>query len=249
MPEGRGCGWAALRLFLLAASLAPCAARRWGEPARCAVLCHGFHVDAVDWHAVVIGDEGALGRATYAALLAHDERAALLVFGSGGSRRGDEAEGEYTLRVLRESVDSVPAGQRAAVAQLLASATTETVSRNTAEELERLVPLIAEHGIDKVILVSSPAHCPRVVREAHRILRPHFPDLVIYAAPCQTSFACCDDVAILEPPHRGDRNAALDPAPPLHALAGRMLHLRPHQKPDFARRADALLLELETADS
>ncbi|CAN0523330.1 unnamed protein product, partial [Laminaria digitata] len=71
-----------------------------------------------------------------------------------------------------------------------------------------------QENCDRIILVSSPTHLPRCLRDAcslgqeeeeeeerRRRWRP-----VILASPSGTSYADYgpDDVAIVEPPHRGD---------------------------------------------
>ena len=253
---------AALLCCSTVGSLAPAAAAAAPPPAvRTGVLVHGYHLQAPAWERVVWGDAktGELGRVPHGVDLALKERATLCVFGTGGSEADDGTlEGPYTLSYLRQNLHRLLLFERFADADLEAlSARLETVavaddaSTNTVEELEAARALFEAAGIDRVILVSSPTHLPRCLRDASVVFRKPGSSYrpVLLASPCDTPFlnTCAADVAVAEPPHRGDRDPATDPKPPFCELANRMLRLPAHQRPAFARRVDALLVENEEA--
>ncbi|KAJ1459436.1 hypothetical protein M885DRAFT_511400 [Pelagophyceae sp. CCMP2097] len=225
---------------------------------RTAVMCHGYHLQGAHWEKIMWGDEaeGKLGRVAKAAVLAFTEGADLLVLGSGASSHVStgELEGAYTLRFLKERVHRLGLFggldhlDCVAVKEFVDSvAIAELESCNTRTELERLAVFLKAAAIDRVVLVSSPTHAPRCLRDACAVFKGFSPPIEIVVAPCDTSFAEPGDLCIIEPPHRGDRDVALDAVngPPLHSLANRMLKLNPLLKADFARQLDQLLAQFE----
>lgn len=246
-----------LQLLCLAAHLGACVA------VKTAVLVHGYHLEAPNWEEVVWG--GGAGRIAHGARVAEAFGAELLMVGSGASTHGDtgETEGAYTLRWLRERrgavsgaptlVESATASLRAALGldppsgsleALLDGAVVDARSRNTREELERAAAVCRERAVDRVFLVSSPAHCPRVARDAAVVFERDCPGCAYFVAPCGTDFCAPGDVAVLEPPHRPDQ------AQPgrLHAVAARALRLPPAKRRAFETFADNFLADLEMRD-
>eukprot|EP00611_Tribonema_gayanum_P024598 TRINITY_DN5471_c2_g1_i1.p1 TRINITY_DN5471_c2_g1~~TRINITY_DN5471_c2_g1_i1.p1 ORF type:complete len:145 (-),score=37.69 TRINITY_DN5471_c2_g1_i1:41-418(-) len=65
---------------------------------------------------------------------------------------------------------------------------------------------------------------------------------VLLCSPCDTCWpgSSPSDVAIVEPPHRGDRDVALDSVP-LHGLVNRMFSLPARDRPAFQRDLNELL--------
>mmetsp|Transcript_15414 Transcript_15414/g.24005 ORF Transcript_15414/g.24005 Transcript_15414/m.24005 type:complete len:135 (+) Transcript_15414:308-712(+) len=97
----------------------------------------------------------------------------------------------------------------------------ETMSQNTREELTLCGEIFARAKLDKVLLISSPTHVPRCLKDACIIFseknykfRNH-----LLACPADTCYcnSTVEDLAIVEPPHRGDRDKFEDEKP-LHKL-------------------------------
>ena len=59
--------------------------------------------------------------------------------------------------------------------------------------------------VERAFCVSSPAHCPRVCRDAAVAFGARHPTCRWAVAPCRTDFSRASDVAVVEPPHRPDR--------------------------------------------
>ena len=205
------------------------------------ILVHGCHLQATGWESIIWGDESAqlLGRVPQAVLLAHREDANLVVFGTGGSIAADGTlEGDFTLKYLFDNFHRLAAFEafRSIDIGLLEQkmktcARLELHSRNTMEELDLCGEMFAQAHIARVILVSSPTHLSRCLRDASwlyakqkRPFRSH-----LFACPSDTSYAGCGplDVAIIEPPHRGDRDQSFDAEPELllHRLVARFFQL------------------------
>ena len=161
----RAARWLVVLAWTARSSSAAKSARPAAAP-KTAVLAHGFHLQAPNWDAVAWGDGG--GRLGYAYELARSENAELLVVGSGASIHEEtgESEGAHALRILRERAAA------AADDALLSNAEIDDASQNTRQELERFAALCRARGVDRAFCVSSPAHCPRVARDAAVASRP-----------------------------------------------------------------------------
>ena len=240
------------------------AARAPPPPLRTGVFVHGFHLQAEDRERAVWGDaaRGARGRVPHGVALALAARAALVVLGSGGSADAatGELEGAHTLRELREraargelaawGVDAPPDELRAFLSAASGVVRADTASRNTREELELARSLFRARGCERVVLVTSAAHAPRVARDASAVFgaaAPAWRPRELLVAPCDddAGFGDAARVAVVEPPHRGDRDPALDPSPPLHECVERALALPAARRVGFARELDELLSRFE----
>ena len=76
--------------------------------------------------------------------------------------------------------------------------------------------------VERAFCVSSPAHCPRVCRDAAVAFGARHPTCRWAVAPCRTDFSRASDVAVVEPPHRPDREQPL-----LHDVVNRVFRLPP----------------------
>ncbi len=100
--------------------------------------------------------------------------------------------------------------------------------------------------MERVILVSSPTHLPRCLRDACAIYGEDgdMSGLLreLYAAPSVTGYPgyTADDVAIFEPPHRPDR-----PGADMSRVVARAHDIPVNQRERFVRRLDDLLQEFE----
>ncbi|CAN0061468.1 unnamed protein product [Ectocarpus sp. 6 AP-2014] len=144
--------------------------------ARTGVLIHGCHLGAKRWRSIMWGDEQQqrLGRLPHGARLAWEESACVVVLGTGASERDGVLEGRYALEYLkdnweelgefREAFSGVDLEQmRTAVQPLLVA---EVRSQNTRQELLEAGCIFREKNCNRIILVSSPTHLPRCLRDA-----------------------------------------------------------------------------------
>jgi len=163
----------------------------------------------------------------------------LLVVGSGASIHEEtgESEGAHALRILRERAAA------AADDALLSNAEIDDASQNTRQELERFAALCRARGVDRAFCVSSPAHCPRVARDAAVAFRDAHPACRWFVAPCETCFADAADVAVLEPPHRPDK-----PGVGLNAVANAVLQRSPAEQRAFVDFATSFLERLDEGE-
>ncbi|CAN0347888.1 unnamed protein product [Ascophyllum nodosum] len=203
-----------------------------GGKMRTGVLIHGCHLEAKGWRSIMWGDEEhqRIGRLPHGARLAWQERAVLVVIGSGASEKAGVSEARFALGYLTSNWEELGKFKRAfgeinlekmraAVEPALVA---EVRSKNTRQELVEAGRLFRKERCDRVILVSSPTHLPRCLRDACSLwLEPHSSSLndkegddeddwrqrwrpVVLASPSDTSFVDFgpNDVAIVEPPHR-----------------------------------------------
>jgi len=154
------------------------------------------------------------------------------VVGSGASTDEEtgETEGAVILRRLREG------NSRASSDALISDAVVLDDALNTREELERFSELCRARGVERAFCVSSPAHCPRVCRDAAVAFGARHPTCRWAVAPCRTDFSRASDVAVVEPPHRPDREQPL-----LHDVVNRVFRLPPADQAAFVDHAVAFL--------
>ena len=172
------------------------------------------------------------GRYTQISAQAKAEAADLFVVGSGASTDEEtgETEGAVILRRLREG------NSRASSDALISDAVVLDDALNTREELERFSELCRARGVERAFCVSSPAHCPRVCRDAAVAFGARHPTCRWAVAPCRTDFSRASDVAVVEPPHRPDREQPL-----LHDVVNRVFRLPPADQAAFVDHAVAFL--------
>jgi hypothetical protein len=213
------------------------------------VLVHGCHLGAMNWRGIMWGNPpDELGRITKAVSVALQEEAAVMVFGTGASELEGKKEGEYTRDYMLEFFPTL--GEFSAfkgidlekARDLMAAiSVVECTSQNTRQEMEAASRIFLEHDVEKVILVSSPTHISRCIRDALVVF--HDPRLArlrkhLYAAASDTSYlgGRVDDVVIFEPPHRGDQQAFLT-----HYVVKRIFKIPEDDMPGFLKDLDVLL--------
>jgi DUF218 domain len=182
----------------------------------------------------------------------------VLVFGTGASERvvdrdgGKRSmkEGEYTLDFLLHHFGELadfPAFAKvdleALRQQVERTARAASRSQNTREEVTEAAELFLENGIERMILVSSPTHISRCVRDAYTALEDLRFDRLrhqLFATPSDSSYlgSRAEDVVIFEPPHRADRHSA-----PIHLNVSRILRIPPAELGGFLQRLDRILQE------
>lgn len=218
------------------------------------VLVHGCNLLIENWRHVAWGDPpDRLGRIPQGIMVAAEHDAEAIVFGTGASsktfRLGDSdktgkelLEADYSLEYLITHFASLakfePIVKR--IPQLadaneieqfkekiLQRVVIDNESQNTVEEIRHAGRIFVERGIERVILVSSPSHVVRCLRDAAAIYQndPQFGSLAneIYACPSTTCYegTTAGDVVVIEPPHRPDRHVV-----PTHRRIQRMLTLQ-----------------------
>ena len=151
--------------------------------------------------------------------VAVEQRADVIVLGSGGSDIDGKLEAEYTRDFLMEhflelAQFSLFHGVKVQTIQpqIEEILQPETRSRNTYQEIRLAAEIFKSAEVTNVILVSSPTHLPRCLRDACIIFDEdaRFASFAqnLYASPSQTSFhgTAASDVAIVEPPHQPNRS-------------------------------------------
>jgi len=192
-----------------------------------------------------------LGRVPHAVLLAWQEGATTVVFGTGASERDGKKESEITVQYMYDRWDDlaqfdalkdVPLQQAKKMMQRISVVDTET--QNTDQEVRNGLQVMARKKCSHAILVSSPTHLPRCLACACKVIgaEPHLFTGPMYASPSDTCYegASASDVVVVEPPHRGDRDKSLDKLP-IHDLVKRTFRVKPEQKADFLCELTALL--------
>jgi hypothetical protein len=220
---------------------------------RTGILVHGCHLEAFDWRGIVWGSPPhEPGRIPMAVYVAVKEDADVIVFGTGASERGGKKESEFTREYLLEHFseleefscfDGMAIGQQRDRMEAISVA--ECDSRNTLDEMGAAGRIFLEKGIEKAILVSSPTHIPRCIRDALEVFQaPEFATLKrnLYAVASDTSYlgGRVEDVVIFEPPHRGDRGSFLT-----HYIVKRILKIPEDRTDLFLKELDALLAKFQ----
>ncbi len=253
------------------------------------VLVHGYNLHADQWEDVAWGTPPErIGRVPMGIFVALSERADVMVFGSGASERDGLLESEATARLLWERFDELagfavfkgreaeltrPSGAGRFRQRIESILHLDRESKNTRDEIAYAGRLFVDRGVERVILVSSPTHLPRCLRDACAIYGEDggMSGLLqeLYAAPSVTGYPgySADDVAIFEPPHRPDRpghpgyrdcsgrpDHSGRPDRPVHSdftgadmsrVVARVHDIPEHQRDRFVRHLDDLLQEFE----
>ena len=226
------------------------------------VLVHGYNLHAGQWESVAWGvARDQAGRVPMGVFVALSEQADVMVFGSGASRKDGLLESEATARLLWERFDELAgfsiferylpelehppsAGRfRRRIESMLRL---DTESRNTRDEIARAGQVFVDHGVARVILVSSPTHLPRCLRDACAVYGTNGAMSHLRQGLCAAPSVTCypgysaDDVAIFEPPHRPDR-----PGLNLGGVVARAHDVPDDERERFVRRLDDLLREFK----
>lgn len=261
-------------LTLLTLLTAPTSATRSATAStRTGVLIHGYHCNAGEWEKVVYGDPtaGLLGRVPMALLVAAQCGVPMediqLIFGTGASIDDKglfESEAELALaiercpRLARDFPAHFQDVDLAALERLLENAIADTTSTTTFSELREAAKRFKATGhCQRIYLVTSPTHLPRVMRDApgafmEERLWPLPAGGLLLGVPSATSWSGCkaSDVAVIEPPHLPAGARAHEPAWPtgdlaLHRLVDKALRVLPARRGQVAKGLRLLLSEGE----
>lgn len=227
-----------------------------------AVLIHGCNLEAYHWNRIVWGrSPDRLGRIPKGILLALSEDARLVLFGTGASQEDGLFESQVMARELWERLDQIvefeafrpwleAEGEQAFVERLRtlleSIVVTDTVSQNTREEIENAARVCLARGIERLILVSSPTHIVRCLRDACAIfddeeeLAPLRRFMVAAASDTNYMGSTANDVAVFEPPHRLDR-----PYFNINEFLKRVSEITEGDHASFLKRFDRLLRDFD----
>lgn len=237
----------AAALVVAAVGAAPASASRVG------VIVHGFDLGAEDWQHVVWGSpqDGRYGRVPHGLLLARRFKARVVILGSGGTCDEDGiSEAEHTRRFALNHVSELsglPHFSVRAIRQELKKVVLLEQARNTRQELEAAREHFRRHRVDTIVVVSSPTHAPRCLRDASAIFDSGSIDSpTILASPCRTDFGS-GGATVVEPQHRSDRPRWLDSQPSLqlNALVSRALQVSNTVDGAFNKDLDKLIKRYE----
>ncbi|MYA77293.1 MAG: hypothetical protein F4014_13085 [Gemmatimonadetes bacterium] len=226
------------------------------------ILVHGYNLHAGQWEDVTWGaPPERIGRVPMGVLVALSEQADVMVFGSGASEKDGMLESEATARLLWERFGELagfavfkgweneltrPTGADRFRQRIESILHLDRASKNTRDEIAHAGRVFVDRNVERVVLVSSPTHLPRCLRDACAIYGEDG-DLSgllreLYAAPSVTGYPgyTADDVAIFEPPHRPDR-----PGADMSRVVARAHDIPVNQRERFVRRLDDLLQEFE----
>ncbi len=178
-----------------------------------AVLIHGYSILRTNWEEVVWGDPSGdlMGRLPKGALTAIEERAEVLVFGTGSSEKDGKIEAAWMRDTLFERFSQLAEfsafrGIRLEEFKdrLKEISVLETKSQNTKEEARLVGEILLKKGVNKVIIVSSPDHISRCIRDTYLAYsedeRFQQFNKRLFASPCEVSYSGpVSEVEIKEP--------------------------------------------------
>lgn len=215
------------------------------------ILVHGCNLRAENWRCIAWGDPPEdFGRIPLGVLLAYEYDASAVVFGTGASKKeyrfgehskGELIEAEFSLEMLKDNFEELSKfsifakrcedfkdkeAREIFKTRFFDSLSVDITSMTTMQEIKNAGNIFVKNKVDHVILVSSPTHIVRCLRDAMSIYRSDkkyacFSENIT-AIPSITCYegTSAEDVAIVEPPHRPDRHVI-----PTHRRMERMLEL------------------------
>ena len=226
------------------------------------VLVHGCNLHTYNWKRIVWGKPPhELGRVPKGIFIALYEEAEAMVFGTGASEKNGLLEADATAQLMWEKFDDLKEFEifqthfpdlkdqafrdhcRTRIESILKI---ENTAQNTVDEVTKAGHVFKDHGIEQIVLVSSPTHLPRCLRDAS-VAFDNDPELSHFrywlsASPSITSYMgrSAADVAVFEPPHRPDR-----PAFNINDFLKRVDDIPGPMRQDFLRRFDELLQDFD----
>lgn len=186
---------------------------------RTAILLHNLHPEAAGWDRIMWGipSQNKMGRIPKALSLFHRFEAELLLFGGGGMRHplnGEDLAGELAsyMENCWNNYEEFSEFQGCHLGNLhkrfLAALDLSLRSSTTREEVAGALSICEKRGIDHLILVSSPSHSPRCLRDADglRLENPAWQHITVMAISSDVYFdgGSADKTVILEQPYRTD---------------------------------------------
>ena len=223
------------------------------------ILIHGLHLQAKGWEQIVWGNPphklGSLPKAVEVMLSFGLDQVRHVVFGTGASEKRGIKEAEYTrlelvkaLEYLQEYPEMFMGPvRRNKLEGLIRKSTLELEAQNTHQEIANAAQHFAQHGCSLIVQVPTCAsHAPRCVKTFSQVKASGgIPEGQLWTvAPPDTTFAdsTIDDVAIVEPPHRGD-DPMLDAHVQGHEVVARLLKLPVLARKRFLLNVHQLLVD------
>lgn len=183
----------------------------------CAVLIHGYHLEAVGWESVVWGDlkNNTWGSIPRGIEYAWRTQAEIIVWGTGASEIDGKKEAEVMYERAIEGIDEL-AFICDVKPELLKEFIKErsiidTKSTDTKSEIQETFNICLNREIKKVALVPVASQAPLAIRRALWLVIEHEEynsfKHSISIIPSDTSHpgSSMQDIVIFTPPHRGDR--------------------------------------------
>ncbi|MDO8584070.1 MAG: hypothetical protein Q7R83_02730 [bacterium] len=214
-----------------------------------AVHIFGRHLEAVDWakHQFADFETKRLGAVAKALILAVNADADFISLGTGASGREGVPEAEYTRRYALAHLDrlaTLPQFNGIDIERcrrFLTEACCEITSHNTTEEIAAISQMYLARGVRNVFAVTCPTHAPRCLRDLWEAWnRPefrHFQDsFALITSDVPFTGSSPKDVAILEPPHRGDNTS-----PPFYKLIPRIFKVPSDKRAEFYSKLETML--------
>lgn len=157
---------------------------------------------------VVWGDPaaGMLGRVPKGLLVALSEKADVIIWGTGASEKDAMKESRFTFEFAKKRLEETPI-KCIVWTDIEAKSVLDEETQDTTQEVRRATTYCLEHGIERLILVSTPNHIARCLMEALKLKASgETGSLEIMATASDTCFAGAvpGDTVVVEPPHRGD---------------------------------------------
>jgi hypothetical protein len=207
-----------------------------------AILCHGKHLEAINWELHYWGDNQnkKLGQIPKLALLTNQINPDLIFVGSGSSKKGNIYESEYIIKHMLNNFENLKNFLQfqdidlTALKQKIQRITKpDTISQTTNEELINIGEIFLQEGITKVFILSNPDHLPRCAQSAHKIYQdPKYNQFNqnLYFVQSEIGFNGTTNptTKIIEMPHRGD-----DQSPNLAEHIGSYFSLSLEKKKEF----------------
>jgi hypothetical protein len=213
-----------------------------------AILIHGCHLKARGWEEIVWGDGSLNGRIPVGVQLACEKGADFVFWGTGASEANGCKESEWAYTLAQEHADELTLDMEQSDLQsyLEQVSFVDTETQNTAQEIRLALRMCAVHGIEELILVSSPTHIGRCMLEAQKLLYEYkiFRDICVMATASGTCYAGTKphDVIEIEPPHRGD-DPMIDAVYQMHEVVPRLFKLPPKEREEALKGLSLLLDE------
>lgn len=210
-----------------------------------AILIHGRHLQTEGWETVVWGEPpnklGTLPRAVLEILERGIENIGLVVCGTGASEKDGLVEAEYMKQFLLQNMAYLSEfdviGQHvrfqsnrdlSLLSKCIKGIVCETVSQNTAQEIENAAKLFADANCRHVYHMTLQSHGPRalleVLKARSRGAIPKWQQWYTVVDDTTYEGTNLEDVVVVEPPHRGDdpmlgaQHQIHEVIPPLFAL-------------------------------
>lgn len=216
-----------------------------------AVLIHGCHLQAnlddKGWAEIVLGagePDPLYGRVPMGLHVAFEYDADCIIFGTGASSYEGMSEAACTHNAALGYLSSLSSRYQRKLERLVKGAVLLEDVKTTQEEVREAIDMCVRREYERLIIVSSPWHIPRchaeALNEVERLRQwgvDFLPEIIAVGSHGPT-----EEVAISEPPHRGDR-----PNYPIHKLIRRADSLGRNDKTaaGFIEELQQLLLKWE----